>query len=154
MPSGEPVTEQVLASLEAVVATVLTPTYYTKVRKVVRFEEDAMRSVSTPMVAVVPEGSSYDDRSGQNVGELLDDMDIRLLLILNNASDSAKKLLRFERDVKTSILSDVTLGGIALKTSILSASHTLPDERQSLAYTELRLRVRYRTPRGDLNTST
>jgi hypothetical protein len=154
MPSGEPVSEQVLAALETVLDAILTPTYYTKVRKVVRFEEDALRSVATPMIAVVPEGSSYDDQSAQNVGEFSDDMDIRLLLILNNASDSAKKLLRFERDAKTALLADVTLGGIAIKTSILSASHTLPDERQSLAYTELRIRVRYRTSRGDLNTST
>jgi hypothetical protein len=159
MPSGNPVSEQVVSALEALMATIVsdgTPgaPYFTDVVKVVRYDSEALNTNSAPMIAIIPSGSDYDDPGGQNVGELVDDMDVRLLLILRESTDPGTKLLRFERDVKKAILADISLGGVALKTSINSSTHTLPEERDSLAFTDLSIRVRFRTPRTDLHTST
>lgn len=155
MPNGEPVSVQVLEALKVILGEITSgPLYYTKVSKVVVYETDAVNAHAVPMIAIVPGGSDYDDPGGQNVGELLDDMDIRLLLILKTATNTVTKLLRFERDVKTALLADVSLGGVVVKTSIGSSTHTIPEERDSVAFTDLSIRVRFRTPRSDLNTST
>jgi len=155
MPSGQPVSVQVVHALQDTLAKIRAGSiYYTNVSKVVVYDSDAVNSNISPLIAIVPGGSDYDDPGGQNVGELLDDMDVRLMLILRTATDTVEKLLRFERDVKTAILADVSLGGVVVKTSIGSSTHTIPEERDALAFTDLSIRVRFRTPRSDLNTST
>ena len=154
-PSGQPVTWQILDALRTLLQGVdAGATYYNSIRQVALYEMDRLRATQTPLAAVIPDGSSYDDEGHQNVGEVSDAMRITLLLVQHQNNDAAQDLLQLERDVKTALLADYTLSGLVLNIELLGADHTFPDERDYLAYTELRILVRYRTPRTDLNTST
>ncbi len=154
LPKDEPVTVQIVEALRSALEGIAGTSYYTSVHQVLMYEEEAQRAPGAPLICVVPESSRYDDESFQNVGELSDDMSVTLVLVVNQGHDVAKALLRFERDVKTKLLEDITLGGLSVNLDIESATHTFPDDRDFLATSEIRLSIRYRTPRTDFNTAT
>lgn len=154
MPSGEPVTVQIVEALKTRLSAIAKPTHYTSVHQVLTYDEEAQRAPGAPIICVVPESSAYDDEGFQNVGELSDDMSVTLVLVINQGNNAAKALLRFERDVKTKLLEDITLGSLCVNLDITGSTHTFPDDRDYLATSEMRLSIRYRTPRSDFNTAT
>jgi hypothetical protein len=154
LPKDEPVTLRIVEALRDRLKVISRPTYYTSVHQVLLYDEEVQRAPGAPLICVVPESSSYDDDVFQNAGELSDDMSVMLVLVINQGNDAAKALLRFERDVKTALFTDVTLGGLAVNIDITGSTHTFPDDRDHLATSEVRLSVRYRTPRSDFNTAT
>jgi len=154
MPSGEPVTLQIVNELRTRLKAISRPTFYTSVHQVLTYDEEMLRAPGAPIIAVVPESSTYDDEGFQNVGELSDDMSVTLVLVINQGNDASTALLRFERDVKTKLLEDVTLGGLSVNMEIQGSTHTFPDDRDFLATSEMRLSIRYRTPRSNFNTAT
>jgi hypothetical protein len=154
-PTGTPVTEQVVDKLVTLMGTLTAGgDYYTTVRKVVVFEPETLLTATDYFVAILPTGSDFENERLRNVGEYQNTMDLRIFLVMKTATDVMSKLLRFERDAMKALIDDHTLSGLVLRSDITGSSHRIGDDRQAISFTELNLRVKFRTPRTDLNTST
>jgi|GEM_PF-5677983 len=158
-PSGQPVSVQIMAAIVSLFEGMAAGTdYYTQVKKVVKYEPQALLSATDRMVALLPIGSDYENERQRNNGEFQTSMDVRIFLCVKSSTDTVDELLRFERDAIKLLLDDMgsgpALGGLAVKTDILSSTRTIGDDRDSTHYVELMTRFLYRTPRTDLNTST
>ena len=157
MPTGQPTKIDALNALVTLLGTIAAgSTYYTTVRQVKKFEPQALVTATDRSIYVLPESSDFENEGLKTVTQWQDSFRVRLYLVLKTNTDIVDELLRFERDVLTAMNTDLKdgtrLDGNCLRHWTENASYTLADERDSVSYAELAVRIDLRTPYNDLNT--
>jgi hypothetical protein len=155
-PSGNPVKELILQNLETVLAAIAAgDDYYTTVRKVFRLDVAPPEVNSFPAVAIVPQGTDYDNPRTRVTNANAGAFRVQLTLLLNTSSNVARTIERFIRDVHKALWVDYTRGGYAHYTRIVRDEIFYPvDESDPLCGADVFLEIDYRTSRSDLNTAT
>lgn len=156
-PSGQPAKIDALNALITLLEAITEGSdYYTTVRQVKKFEPKALVTASDRSIYVLPTDSDFENTALRTVSQWQDSFRIRLFLVLKTNTDIVDELMRFERDVITALLADLTSGspldGNALRHWVESASYTIAEERGSVSYAELGFRIDLRPPRSDLNS--
>lgn len=153
-PSGEPVKEQLLANLETTLAAIVEGAdYYTTVRKVLRLDAAAPEINAFPAIVIVPIGTRYDNQRSQVVGAVAALYTVQLTLLVRTATDVATTIERFIRDVHKALFVDITRGGPAINTRVVSDEIFYPsDAREPIGGADLEVAIDFRTPRSNFNT--
>jgi len=155
MPIGEPIKEQILSDIEATIRSITGGAdYYYTIEKVLRLDTGALQLNSFPGVVIVPTNTGYDNSRSTVVGVVAGSFEIILSCYLRTATNVAKSVERLIRDVHTALYVDITRGGLAINTRVLSDDIFYPDDAvEPVCGADIRIMVDYRARRTNLNSS-
>lgn len=154
-PSGEPVKELILQNLETTLDAIAAGAdYYTEVRSVDRARSLVQAVDDTPAVLILPDGTTYDTEPARLVGVVSGTFRVGLLLVARDATTPQLTIERFIRDVHKALLVDITRGGNALNTRLVTDDVYIPvEETDPIVLGDLLVEIDYRTLRTNLNTA-
>lgn len=155
MPVGEPVKEQILADIETTMALLVEGVdYYNTAEKILRLDTGALQVNSFPAIVIVPGRTTYDNSRSTVVGVVAGSFNIVLSGFLKTATDVSKSVERLTRDVHKALFVDITRGGVAINTRVLSDDIFYPDDTtEPVCGVHIRIMVDYRALRTNLNTT-
>lgn len=155
-PSGSPVKELILQNMETTLAAINGGSdYYTTVAVVDRINVIPIEIREYPAIIITPIGTDYDQPGEATTLALAGNYRVRLTLVVRTRTDPSMTIENFVRDVHTALIVDITRGGYAINTRMLSDDVFYPTQiEEPVAIADCVIDVRYRTLRTDLNTST
>ena len=155
-PSGTPVKEAILDHLQSTLTAIAAgAAYYNSVALVTRINTVPIELHDYPAIVLTPLGTSYDQGGDATTLALHGDYRIRLTLIVRTRDEASQALENFIRDVHKSILVDITRGGLAINTRMLSDDVYYPTQiEEPVAIADCIVLVSYRTERTNLNQAT
>lgn len=154
-PSSESLKEQILANIVTTLEGVTGGSdYFHTIYQVKRLDTPSTSFASFPAVLVVPLSTQYDNPRSAVVGANHGSFQIQLSCFIRTATDISKQIERLIHDVHTALWVDISRGGIALNTRIVSDDVFYPSpETEPLGGVDISIEVDYRTPRTDLTTA-
>jgi hypothetical protein len=155
-PSGSPVKELILQDLETTFAAISAGAeYYTDVAVVSRINTVPLEIRDYPAVVLVPIGTDYDQPGLATTLALAGHYRVRATLVVRTRTDAALTLENFIRDIHKSLLVDITRGGLAIDTRMISDEVYYPTQiEEPVAIADCMIEIDYRTPRTNLNQAT
>tara|TARA_R110002020_G_scaffold425054_3_gene634469 strand:+ start:2030 stop:2503 length:474 start_codon:yes stop_codon:yes gene_type:complete len=155
-PSGTPVKELILQDIETTLAAITAGSaYYTSVAVVDRINTIPVEIRDYPAIVLTPLGTDYDQPGDARTTAIGANYRVRATLVARTRTDAAATIENFIRDVHKALLVDITRGGEAINTRMLSDSVFYPTQiEEPVAIADCIIEVRYRTLRTDLNTAT
>lgn len=155
-PSGSPVKEQVLDNLQTTLAAIAAgDDYYNTVALVNRINTAPVEVAQYPAIIITPIGTDYDQPGEATTLAIRANFRIQLTLILRTRDNPSEELENFIRDVHKALLVDITRGGLAINTRMISDEVYYPTQiEEPVAVADCGIVVDFRTLRTDLNTAT
>lgn len=155
-PSGSPVKEQILDNLQTTLASITAGSdYYNSVALVNRINTAPIEVAEYPAIIITPLGADYDQPGVATTLAIRVNYRIRLTLIIRTRDNPSEELENFIRDVHRSLLVDITRGGLAINTRMLSDDVYYPTQiEEPVAVADCTITVDFRTLRTDLNSAT
>jgi hypothetical protein len=155
-PSGSPVKEAIIDNLQTTLEAILGgAAYYTTVALVSRINTVPIEVKDYPAIIITPLGTDYDQPGDATTLALHGSFKARLTLIVRTRDNASEALENFIRDVHKAILVDITRGGIAINSRMLSDEVYYPTQiEEPVAVADCVVLVSYRTLRTDLNQAT
>ncbi len=155
-PSGEPIKEQILQDIETTLLTVVAgASYYHTIHKVYRIQQAPTTLTSFPSVLLVPGATSYDGESIRLQKRIVGSFTILVSGYVRSGSDLARDIERLTRDIHTALFIDITRGGAAINTRVVSDEPFYPThESDPEGGVDITVDVDFRTSRTDLNVNT
>lgn len=155
-PSGDPVKEAILQDVETTLAAIVAGAdYYTDVLLVTRIGTVPIELKEYPAIVITPLGTEYDQPGAATTLAIHGNYRLRLTLVVRTRTDAVQALENFIRDVHKALLVDITRGGRALNTRMMSDEVYYPTQiEEPVAIADCTVLVAYRTTRTDLNQAT
>ena len=155
-PSGTPVKELILDNLESTLSSITAGVdYYHTVAMVSRINTVPIEIRDYPAVVMTPLGTDYDQPGSTTTLALHGDYRIRMTLVVRTRTEASQSLEEFIRDVHKSLLVDITRGGVAINTRMMSDEVYYPTQiDEPVAVADCVVLVSYRTLRTNLNQAT
>ena len=149
-PALTTVRESIISHIVTTLAAIDTPTYSMKVNLARRWNGDDFDLNEFPAAIVLPSGESHDDSRLQLISST---MDIALHLVLRS-SDWLTQMHKLLADARVALTSDVTRGGKAVTTQILSDQiYDVSRTADPVCSALVEIRVLYRTLYEDPTTA-
>lgn len=155
-PSGSPVKEAILDDLQTTLEGISAGAeYYSDVALVTRVNTVPIELAEFPAIVITPLGTEYDQGGDATTLALHADFRVRLTLVVRTRDSASETLENLIRDVHKRILVDITRGGRAINTRMLTDEVYYPTQiEEPVAIADCTVLVSYRTLRTDLNTAT
>lgn len=157
-PTSEPITERVLADIEAALAgikTTATTAYWHDIFYVKRVDAGYPTLTSYPaLVVILVENECEDELASETHSLNTESLFIRIEGWIRQASDVAKWLQRLARDIRTALMQDAQRGGLAIHTFINGVRYTYAEDvADPVSMVSIDVMVRYRTDVDSLETA-
>lgn len=155
-PSGLPVKEAILDDLQTALEAISGGgAYYTTVASVSRINTVPIELRDYPAIVITPLGTDYDQPGEATTLAIYAGFRVRLTLVVRTRDDASGTLENFIRDVHKSILVDISRGGRAINTRMVSDEVYYPTQiEEPVAIADCVVFISYRTLRTDLNQAT
>ena len=149
-PALTTVRESIISNIVTTLAAVNTPTYSMKINAARRWNGDDFDLNEFPAAIVLPSGESHEDG---RLCLITSTMDIALHLVLRSA-DWSTEMHKLLADARVALTSDVTRGGKAVTTQILSDQiYDVSRTADPVCSALVEIRVLYRTLYEDPTTA-
>jgi hypothetical protein len=151
-PSGLPVDEQILDALKTRLATITTPAYHTRVKRVERFKVNNTFAVQEfPAIIIGAAEFEWEQAVSVRVGG---NLKVTVRAVLEDRETHQTSLAWLSADIRKAILSDVQLGGVACWTRVVSEErYLLVDEASATPALDIGLLIHFRHLTDDPNTT-
>ena len=144
------VRESIISNLVSTLAAVNTPTYSAKINLARRWNGDDFDLNEFPAAVIVPTGESHEDG---RLHLITSTMDIALHLVLRS-SDWSTEMNKLLADARVALTADVTRGGKAMTTQIISDQiYDVSRTTDPVCSALMEIRVLYRTLYADPTTA-
>ena len=155
-PSGTPVKEAILDNMQTTLGNISAGSaYYHSVASISRINTVPIEIRDYPAIVITPLGTEYDQGGDATTLALHGDYRIRVTLVIRTRTDASQSLEEFIRDVHKALLVDITRGGLAINTRMLSDDVYYPTQiDEPVAVADCVVLVSYRTERTNLNQAT
>ena len=149
-PATTTAREAIISDIVTTLAAIATPTYSMSVAKAQRWDGNDFAVNEWPAAVVVPTGETHDD---SRLALIVSTMDIAVHLSLRT-SDWSTQMHKLLADVRVALTADVTRGGKAVTTQILSDQiYDVSKAGDPLCSALVEVRVLYRTLYEDPTTA-
>lgn len=149
-PANPPIREQILSNLVTSLSLIQTPGYTVNIAKVRRWNGDTLDINEFPSIIVAPTGENHDDSRLSLISSV---MSVSLYLVLRS-SNWQTEINKFLADMRVAITADVTRGGYAVTTRILSDQvYDVSRTTDPVASASVDLEILYRTLYEDPTTA-
>lgn len=144
-PSGTALEEQITNAIVSKVGAIATPTYKTDIAKSQLIRSDGFELNEYPAFLIGTPRATYND---QRMGMVETSLDYDALVAVSSMDDAHGAIVDAVQDIRVALLSDPTLGGLALDTHITDATAEAHDGLTSIVTAALSINVEFRHERG------
>lgn len=150
-PTGTPVRESIMDDIVTTLQAIATPSYHHDVAAVHRLQGDGTLDLyELPAVIVAPPLLSWsDDTNSIQRGE----MRVTCRVALDDRIDHQQSLSWLMEDVKVALTADVTRGGFARDTNVLTDEPFMSDPSSGIAGGDFQVLVKFAHEYADPNTA-